>query len=56
LATHAEDSTEVQMRLALKRAGLSEYISQIFCRENLDVGKADPGYYQKITDKLNINL
>ena len=55
LATNAEDSTEAQIRLALKRAGLSEYIGHVFCRENLDVGKADPSYYQKITDKLNVN-
>ncbi len=56
LATNAEDSTGAKIRLALKRAGLSEYIGHVCCRENLDVGKADPGYYQKITDKLNINL
>jgi FMN phosphatase YigB (HAD superfamily) len=55
LATNAEDSTEAQIRLALKRAGLSEYIGHVFCRENLDVRKADPSYYQKITDKLNVN-
>jgi putative hydrolase of the HAD superfamily len=55
LATNAQDSTEVQIRLGLKRAGLSEYISLIFCRENLGVGKTDPSYYQKITDKLNVN-
>lgn len=39
VATNAEDSTEAQIRLALKRAGLSEYISHVFCRENLGVGK-----------------
>ena len=55
LATNAEDSTETQIRLALKRAGLSEYIQNIFCRENLGIGKTDPSYYQKITDKLNVN-
>jgi FMN phosphatase YigB (HAD superfamily) len=55
LGTNAEDSTEAQTRWALKRAGLSEYIGHIFCRENLDVGKVDPSYCQKITDKLNVN-
>jgi putative hydrolase of the HAD superfamily len=55
LATNAEDSTESQIRLALKRAGLSEHINHIFCRENLGVGKTDVSYYQKITDKLNVN-
>lgn len=55
LATNAEDSTESQIRLALQRAGLSGYIEHIFCRENLGVGKTDPSYYQKITDKLKVN-
>jgi len=55
LATNAEDSTEAQIRLALIRVGLSEHINHIFCRENLGVGKTVPSYYQKTTDKLNVN-
>lgn len=55
LATNAEDSTEAQIRLALKRAGLSEYICHIFCRENLGVGKTDPDYFAKIVKRLNVN-
>ena len=55
LATNAEDSTEVQIRLALKRAGLSEYIESIFCRENLGIGKTDVRYYETITHKLNVS-
>jgi putative hydrolase of the HAD superfamily len=55
LATNAQNSTEGQIRLALKTAGLSEHINHIFCRENLGVGKTDVSYYQKITDKLNVN-
>lgn len=55
LATHAEDSTEAQIRLALKRVGLSEYVEHIFCRENLGVGKTDPSYYPKITAKLDVS-
>jgi putative hydrolase of the HAD superfamily len=54
LATNAEDSTEAQIRLALKRAGLSEYIESIFCRENLGMGKTDFRYYASITEKLNV--
>lgn len=53
LATNAEDSTEIQIRQALKRAGLSQYIQQIFCRENLGVGKTQPEYFQNIIEKLN---
>jgi putative hydrolase of the HAD superfamily len=56
LATNAEDSTESQIRLALQRAGLSEYIEHIFCRENLGVGKTDLSYYPKIIDTLKVNL
>jgi putative hydrolase of the HAD superfamily len=54
LATNAQDSSETQIRLALKRAGLSQYIERIFCCENLGVGKTDPSYYPTITDKLNV--
>ncbi|MGJ8680456.1 HAD family hydrolase [Paraglaciecola sp.] len=53
LATNAEDSTEIQIRQALQRAGLSQYIQHIFCRENLGVGKTEPEYYAKIVNKLN---
>jgi putative hydrolase of the HAD superfamily len=55
LATNAADSTEAQIRLALKRAGLSEYIESIFCRENLGMGKTDARYYATITEKLNVS-
>ena len=54
VATNAEDSTEAQIRLALKRVGLSEHIQHIFCSENLGVGKTDTDYYQKITHKLKV--
>ena len=52
LATNAEDSTEAQIRKALQKAGLSEYITHIFCRENLGVSKTDASYYPKIISKL----
>lgn len=52
LATNAEDSTEIQIRQALQKAGLSDYIQQIFCRENLGVGKTAPEYFEKIVNKL----
>ena len=55
LATNAQESTEKQIRLALQRAGLSEYISHIFCRENLGTGKNDPDYYHKIVNKLGVS-
>ena len=54
LATNAQDSSETQIRLALKRVGLSEYIEHIFCYENLGVGKTDSSYYQTITTKLDV--
>ncbi len=55
LATNAEDSSEAQIRKALVRAGLSDYITQIFCRENLGTGKTDKAYYPKIIKKLGVN-
>ena len=55
LATNAEDSSEAQIRLALIRAGLSDDINHVFCRENLGMGKTDPRYYQTITDKLKVS-
>lgn len=55
VATNAQDSSETQIRLALKRAGLSEYIKHVFCCENLSVGKTDPRYYPAIIAKLDVN-
>lgn len=55
LATHAEDSSEVQIRQALIGAELSEFITHVFCRENLGVGKTDPRYYPTITAKLAVS-
>ena len=55
LATNAQESTEAQIRLALQRAGLSEYISQIFCRENLGVDKNAADYYSKIVNLLDVS-
>lgn len=54
VATNAQNSSETQIRLALKRAGLSEYIEHVFCCENLGVGKTDPRYYPAITAKLDV--
>jgi FMN phosphatase YigB (HAD superfamily) len=54
LATNAQDSSQEQIRKALQRVGLSEYISHVFCRENLGVDKTNPNYYKKIIDKLNV--
>jgi putative hydrolase of the HAD superfamily len=55
VATNAQDSTEAQIRLALKRVGLSEYIEHVFCRENLGVGKTSAAYFSKITSRLNVS-
>jgi putative hydrolase of the HAD superfamily len=51
----AEDSTAAQIRLALIRAGLSDYVNHVFCRESVGMGKTNPRYYQTITDKLNVS-
>lgn len=54
LATNAADSSEPQIRQALQRAGLNQYIQQVFCRENLGVGKTEPEYFAKVIDKLAV--
>jgi FMN phosphatase YigB (HAD superfamily) len=55
LATNAAESSEAQIWLALKRAGLCDYIGHVFCRENLGVGKTDINYYPQIVNKLAVS-
>lgn len=56
LATNAQDSSEAQIRQALERVGISDFITHIFCRSNLGVGKTEPSYYPKIVDRLGVSV
>ena len=53
LATNAADSNEAQIRQALKRAGLSDFIGQIFCTANLSSNKPAPAYFERIMATLD---
>jgi len=54
LATNARDSNLAQIRLALQRAGLSQYLSNIFCYRTVGHDKADPAFYKHIADELKV--
>lgn len=54
LATNARDSDEAQIRRALKRAGISKYISTIFCNRTLGLSKPDPAYFQRVGEQLQL--
>ena len=53
VATGAADSTELEIKLAFERVGLSEFISGYFCKANLGLSKGDPDFIPTILAKLN---
>lgn len=53
LATGAEISTEAEIRLALARVNLSEWIDSIFCFKNTGLHKPDAEFYAHILQKLD---
>lgn len=55
IATGAADSTELEIKLAFARAGLSQFISGYFCKANLGVPKGSPEFLESILVKLNIS-
>ena len=54
IATGAADSTELEIKLAFERVGLSQFISGYFCKANLGLSKGSPEFLQAILAKLNI--
>jgi len=52
IATGAAESTELDIKRAFERAGLSKYISGYFCKSNLGIPKGSPDYYMAILSKL----
>lgn len=54
LATNAADSSEDQIRAALKRVGLEAMIDQVFCYQQLGTQKPDPVYFQAALKRLNL--
>ncbi|WP_340678812.1 HAD family hydrolase [Paraglaciecola sp.] len=54
LATNARDSNVAQIRLALQRAGLSQYLNNIFCYRTVGYDKSEPAFYKHIADQLKV--
>jgi phosphoglycolate phosphatase-like HAD superfamily hydrolase len=44
VATGAADSTELEIKLAFERVGLSQFISGSFCKANLGLSKGSPEF------------
>jgi FMN phosphatase YigB (HAD superfamily) len=53
IATGAADSTEIEIKLAFGRVGLSQFISGYFCKANLGLSKGCPEFLESILVKLN---
>ncbi len=53
IATNAQDSNELEIEQAFKRAGLSAYLSGYFCQSNLGLTKGSPEYYLAIAEHLD---
>jgi putative hydrolase of the HAD superfamily len=53
IATGAADSTELEIKSAFDRVGLSKFISGYFCKANLGLLKGSPDFLQAILSKLN---
>ena len=54
IATGAADSTELEIKRAFDRVGLSQFISGYFCKANLGLSKGTPEFIYSILDKLKI--
>jgi putative hydrolase of the HAD superfamily len=54
VATNAKDSDEVQIRGALERAGLAEYLDFIFCFRTIGYLKPSPEFYKEILERLKL--
>ena len=53
IATGADDSTELEIKLAFERVGLSQFISGYFCKKNVGLSKGSPQFLESILVKLN---
>lgn len=54
IATGAADSTELEIKRAFERVGLSQFITGYFCKANLGRSKGNPEFLNSILDKLKI--
>jgi putative hydrolase of the HAD superfamily len=56
IATGAADSTELEIKQAFDRVGLSQFISGYFCKANLGLSKGSPEFIPSILDKITVPL
>ncbi|MDR3412889.1 MAG: HAD family hydrolase [Formivibrio sp.] len=54
IATGAAVSNEEDIRSALARVDLAQFIDVIFCKNNLGFSKTDPRFWQSIIARLNL--
>jgi len=54
VATGAADSTESEIKRAVERVGLSQFISGYFCKANLGISKGSPEFLHAIIANLQI--
>ena len=54
VATGAADSTELEIKKAFDRVGLSQFISGYFCKANLGLSKGTSEFLTAILEKLNV--
>lgn len=55
IATGAADSTELDIKRAFERVGLSQFISGYFCKTNLGLPKGTPEFFNAILDTLKVS-
>jgi putative hydrolase of the HAD superfamily len=52
IATNAKDSSSTQIRKALKRVGLAQFIDHIFCFKEIGYEKPSQEFFEHIINKL----
>lgn len=55
IATGAADSTEIEIKQAFERVGLSKFITGYFCKANIGLSKGSPEFLKAIILKLNVS-
>ncbi len=54
LATNADDSDEADIRAALRRAGLDQYLDKIYCFKTIGHKKPAPAFFQAVLEDLGL--
>jgi HAD superfamily hydrolase (TIGR01509 family) len=54
LATNAAESDEADIRAALKRVRLDQYLDRVYCYKKIGHSKPSPAFFQYILEDLNL--